>query len=123
MTNEKKISWRVLCCLLFSLILAVAGREAAEFVNLTDDVPKDGMVVSSSIQRVFSQISSRRVIPHEESGTETTDRVPSKASRALIRFRCFPYEQGKNHCVWSPCRANDPPKTQIEPRNSRDVST
>jgi hypothetical protein len=64
MTNDKNIKRRILCCWLFSLILAVAGREAPEFVNLTDDVSNDGMVVSP-VRQAVAQVSSRRVNPHE----------------------------------------------------------
>jgi hypothetical protein len=55
---------RILCSLLFSLILAIAGREAPEFASLTDDVSNDGMAVSWA-QQAAPQLSSRDIIPHE----------------------------------------------------------
>jgi hypothetical protein len=61
-TNQGKR--RVFCWLLFSLILAVAGREAPEIASLTDDVSNDGMTVSW-VQRASPQVSSREIIPHE----------------------------------------------------------
>jgi hypothetical protein len=55
---------RILSCLLFSLILAIAGREVPEFVNLTDDPSNDGTIVLS-VQEAVPQISSRRMTPQE----------------------------------------------------------
>jgi hypothetical protein len=55
---------RILSCLLFSLILAIAGREAPEFVNLTDDPSNDGTIVLS-VQEAVPQLSSRSITPQE----------------------------------------------------------
>ena len=76
--TNNKIDRRILGCLLFSLVLAVAGREAPEFVNLTDDVSNDG-TVASSVQQAVPQVSPRRLIP-DGTVRYTNSRLPSFAS-------------------------------------------
>lgn len=56
---------RVLWWLVLSLLLAVAGREVPELLNLADDLSNDGTVVSWVCQAA-PQVSVRRAAAHEK---------------------------------------------------------
>jgi hypothetical protein len=65
MSNDSHCGKRgILCCLVFSLILIVAGREAPEFASLTDDASNDGMAASWR-QQTVGPASSLQMVSHE----------------------------------------------------------
>lgn len=65
MSNKRQyVKRRVLCWLVFGLILIVAGRETPEFATLTDDVSNDG-VAAKWTQPTAAHGSSLRIISHE----------------------------------------------------------
>jgi len=67
MSNENGRGRRALCFLLFLLALAVAGREAPEYIALSDDVSNDGALVSG-VEQAVASIPTRRAAPRQRYG-------------------------------------------------------